>query len=287
MIKHPAVCSLVASCVALLVCVSPSFGETPDTSQEKTSQPIRVGVLSSAAEPGKNTSQGLYIKILRNAGMEAKAVSAEAVRAGALNDLDIFIIGGGSGTAFNKALGAEGGELVEKFVEQGGGVLASCAGGYSFARGHSEALSYVEIANAVIIDNENRRWARGKGNVEIETGYDKAPTVTMFYANGPLWKITDEPGFGVTKALGSFRTDIKKKGDEGGVMPGTPAILGGTYGKGRFVLFSAHPEFHWKLGNPPLVADAARWVVQGELKPGEDVNWASVFPSSGQPKEEK
>lgn len=271
-------CSRLVTCITLLTLASSSLAETPQVS---TSQPIRVGVLSSAAEPGRNTSQGLYIRILREAGMDAKAVSAEAVRAGALADLDIFIIGGGSGTKFNQSLGANGGALVEEFVEQGGGVLASCAGGYSFARGHSEALAYIEIANAIIIDNKNGRWARGKGNVEIATGLEARPTVTMFYANGPLWQITQEPGFGVTKALGSFQTDIKKKEDQGGVMPGTPAILGGTYGKGRFVLFSAHPEFHWKLGNTPLVADAARWVVRGELQSGEEITWQTVFPSTG------
>ena len=263
---------------ALLTCVTASHAETDSTS----AKPIRVGVLSSKSEPGKNTSQGLYIRILREAGMEAKAVSGEDVRAGALDDLDIFIIGGGSGTKFNKSLGEDGGEMVEKFVQQGGGVLASCAGSYSFVRGHNEALCYIEIANAVCIDYEDGRWARGKGDVEIETGSGAKPTVKMFYANGPLWKITDEPGFGVTKALGSFQTDIKKKSDKGGVMPGTPAVLGGTFGKGRFVLFSAHPEFHWKLGNPPLVVDAARWVVQGELKPGEEVDWQNVFRSTNE-----
>lgn len=258
---------------ALSTCTKPGLAEID-------AKPIRVGVLSSKDEPSKNSSQGLYIRILREAGMEAKAVSGEEVRAGALDDLDIFIIGGGSGTKFNKSLGKDGGELVEKFVRQGGGVLASCAGGYSFVRGHNEALGYIEIANAICIDTKDGRWARGKGDVEIETGLATQPTVKMFYANGPLWKITDAPGFGVTKALGSFQTDIKKKNDKGGVMPGTPAVLGGTFGKGRFVLFSAHPEFHWKLGNPPLVVDAARWVVQGELKPGEEVNWQNIFPST-------
>lgn len=246
----------------------------------KTNPPIRVGVLSSQVEPSKNSSQGLYIRILREAGMEAKAISGEDVRAGALDDLDIFIIGGGSGTKFNKSLGEDGGELVEQFVQRGGGVLASCAGGYSFVRGHYEVLGYVEIANAVCIDTQNGQWARGKGVVVIETGSAAKPTVKMFYANGPLWQITDEPGFGVTKSLGNFQTDIKKQNDRGGVMPGTPAVLGGTSGKGRFVLFSAHPEFHWKLGNPPLVVDAARWVVQGELSQGEEVNWQNVFSST-------
>ncbi len=241
---------------------------------------IRIGVLSSLDEPGSNSSQGLYIRILREAGMKAGAVSPGAVKNGALDDLDIFIIGGGSGSKFNTLLGADGCAKVEDFVRAGGGVLASCAGGYSFVRGHNEALSLLEIANARCVDTENGRWARGKGVVEIATDDAATPSLKIFYANGPIWQITDAPGFGVTKALATYVTEVKKEGDPGGVMAGTPAILGGTFGRGRYVLFSAHPEFQEKLGNFPLIVEAARWVVRGPLKPGETVDWKSVFPAS-------
>ena len=243
-----------------------------------SSATIRVGVLSNVAEPGKDTSQGCYIRILRDAGMQSRAVSAEEIKAGALDKLDIFVIGGGSGTKFNASLGPEGGHLVEEFVRKGGGVLGSCAGGYSFVRGHNEALCYIEIANARCVDYADGHWARGKAVVDIAPEAAGIPVRKMFYANGPLWEITNEPGFGLTKSLAHFVSDVKKKAAPGGVMPGTPAILAGTFGRGRFVLFSAHPEFHRKLGNNPLVADAARWVVCGPLVPHEKVEWRTVFP---------
>ncbi|RYD68674.1 MAG: hypothetical protein EOP83_00340 [Verrucomicrobiaceae bacterium] len=236
-------------------------------------------MLSASERPGPNTSQGLYIRILREAGMDAGPVSAEAVKRGALDELDIFVIGGGSGTAFNKSLGADGGAKVEAFVKAGGGAMGSCAGGYSFVRGHNEGLRYIEIANAVCIDTENGRWARGSGAVSIAPEGEGFPSLTMYYANGPLWKITDVPGFGRTEALARFVTDVKKEGDAGGVMPGSPAILGGTFGDGRFVFFSAHPEFKWKLGNTPMVVDAARWVVRGKLAAEEKISYEAVFPS--------
>ena len=247
--------------------------------QAQETKSIHVGVLSQAEAPAENTSQGLYISILKAAGMDAKAVSAEAVKAGALEKLDIFIIGGGSGTAFNKSLGPDGGAKVEAFVKAGGGVMGSCAGGYSFVRGHNEALRYIEVANAVCIDTENGRWARGGGEVEIAPAADGLPKLKMFYMNGPLWKITDAPGFGQIAALATYVSDVKKKDDPGGIMPGTPAILAGTFGDGRFVLFSAHPEFHKKLGNNPMVVDAARWVVRGKLAAEEKIDYRAVFPS--------
>lgn len=240
----------------------------------------RAVVLSAMQEPNENSSQGLYIRILREAGFEARAISAEEVRETKLANVDIFIIGGGSGSAFNRSLGAEGGKVVREFVRHGGGALASCAGGYSFAIGQKAELKYISIAHAEILDAQDGRWARGKGNVEIAPADKHYRPLTMFYANGPLWTIGKRHGADRTVALARFVSDVKKEGDAGGIMPGTPAILGGTFGDGRFVLFSGHPEFYKKLGNQPLVADAAHWVVAGPLEPEEPIRWADVFPSS-------
>lgn len=250
--------------------------------REKSAMPTpkkRVVVLSSAAEPGPNTSQGLYIKILKDAGFDARAINADEVREKKLEGIDIFVIGGGSGTAFNKSLGPEGGKVVQDFVRRGGGALASCAGGYSFVIGHNEALKYIELAQARCIDYENNRWARGAAEVAIKPADERFAPFKMYYANGPLWEISKDQGADKTVALAHFVDDVKREGDAGGVMPGTPAILGGTYGDGRFVLFSAHPEFHSKLGNNPAIVDAANWVVRGKLKPAEAIKWEEVFPS--------
>jgi glutamine amidotransferase-like uncharacterized protein len=240
----------------------------------------RVAVLSVFDEPKESTSQGLYIKILREAGFDARAISAEELRESKLDGFDIFVIGGGSGTAFNKSLGPEGGKVIQEFVRKGGGALASCAGGYSFVKGQNEALKYIAIAKANVIDADDGRWARGKGEVEIAPADDRYCPLKMFYQNGPLWEIVQEQGDDRTVALARFRSDVKKKDDPGGIMPGTPAILGGTYGRGRFVLFSGHPEFYKKMGNHRLVADAARWVTRGPLKADEPIRWDDVFPNS-------
>lgn len=273
--------------VALVVTFSPLWLQAESGAEERDGSRKRVAVLSAAEVPGENTSQGLYIRILRESGFEARAINAEEVRDRKLDGIDIFIIGGGSGTAFNKSLGPEGGKVVQEFVRKGGGALASCAGGYSFVNGQNEALKYISIAKANVIDSQDGRWARGKGNVEVAPVDDRYCPLTMFYANGPLWEIAKDQGDDRTVALARFQGDVKKGDDPGGVMPGTPAILGGTYGQGRFVLFSGHPEFYKKMGNQPLVADAARWVTRGELKPDEQIRWDDVFPSYVKQKSDK
>lgn len=257
-----------------------SLSQQIDSDLPAQKKKIRVGVLSQSEEPKSNTSQGLYISILASAGIDAKAISAEQVKQGGLDELDLFIIGGGSGTKFNASLGEDGGQLVEQFVKRGGGVIGTCAGGYSFVLGHNEALRYIEVANARCIDTKDGRWARGKGNVQIVPADDTFRPLKMYYANGPLWEIANEPGFGKIEVLARFNTDIHKEGEAGGIMLGTPAILAGTFGDGSFVLFSAHPEFYKSLGNHPLVIDAARWATKGRLSNEEKISWPEVFPSS-------
>ncbi len=275
---------ILCGMAAMLGWQSAAVAADPSAAAPGKSPGIRVGVLSKAVEPAADTSQGLYLSILRQAGMQARAVSAQQVKDGILDELDIFIIGGGSGTAFNASLGEDGGRRVMDFVRKGGGAMGSCAGGYSMVRGHNEALRFIELANARCLDVADGRWARGSGVVEIAPADPLAPHRRMYYANGPLWEITREPGFGQTVALARFVGDVKKPGDAGGVMPGTPAILGGTFGRGRYVLFSGHPEFQHHLGNNPLVVDAARWVIRGPLAAGEKVEWRAVFPETvGQP----
>lgn len=278
---------LVAACIAFAVplLLTPSNADAAESEGSAVSKK-RVAVLSALETPGENTSQGLYLRILQEAGFEARAIRADEVRTGRLDGVDIFIIGGGSGTAFNKSLGPEGGKVVQEFVRNGGGALASCAGGYSFVNGQNEALKYISIAKANVIDFQDGRWARGKAEVEIAPVDEGYQPLTMLYANGPLWEIANDQGPDRTVALAHFRSDVKRGDDPGGVMPGTPAILGGTYGKGRFVLFSAHPEFHKKLGNQPLVVDAARWVTKGELSRDKPIRWGDVFPSSRRQKAE-
>ena len=242
----------------------------------------RVAVLSALAEPRTNTSQALYLRALRDAGFEGRGISAQEVRDGKLAGFGLFIIGGGSGSGFNRSLGSNGCQAVQAFLRAGGGALASCAGGYSFARGQKAELQYMTVARAAIFDAKDGRWARGTGEVDIAPEDDRFAPPRMFYANGPLWQLDPEAGAGAdrTVALARFRGDIHKAGDAGGVMPGTPAILAGTFGTGRFVLFSAHPEFTKRLGNRPLIVDAARWVTRGRLAPDEPIRWADVFPSA-------
>jgi hypothetical protein len=72
-------------------------------------------------------------------------------------------------------------------------------------------------------------------------------TETVRYANGPLFDLAlareNPPGdAGEIEVWCTFATDFFKPGGAEGLMPGTPAIVAGSYGKGRVVAISPHPE---------------------------------------------
>ena len=89
-------------------------------------------------------------------------IKADAIRAGCLDEYDVLIQPGGSGSRQGKTLGEEGREKIRAFVRNGGGYLGICAGAYLATRDYSWSL---HILDARVVDKEH--WARGTGDVDI------------------------------------------------------------------------------------------------------------------------
>ncbi|MDP6369908.1 MAG: biofilm PGA synthesis protein PgaB, partial [Planctomycetota bacterium] len=97
-------------------------------------------------------------------------------------------------------------------------------------------------------------WRRGEGGVDVEwTGSGRAllakdssaALVERFeieYANGPILEAARQPELEDFEVLLWFRGELAENGAPLGVMPGTPAVVGAAFGKGRAMAFSPHPE---------------------------------------------
>ena len=59
---------------------------------------------------------------------EAKYVSPEEIQQGALNNFDVVLFPGGSGSGERRALGESGWRELRAFLENGGGYYGTCAG---------------------------------------------------------------------------------------------------------------------------------------------------------------
>ena len=217
--------------------------ETPTTAKP----PIRVVIfndLGGGDEGPKNLERCL-------AGPEftTKRVKGSDIRDGALNDADVLIHPGGSGSKQAAALGELGRERVRRFVENGGGYVGICAGAYLATTDYTWSLG---ILDAKVIDRAH--WARGTGNVELKlsnAGCSFFPVakdskakdvVTVYYGQGPLLAPGGRDEVPDYEELAAYQTEIAKKGAPTGVMKGTTAAALGKFGHGRVFCFSPHPE---------------------------------------------
>lgn len=177
-------------------------------------------------------------------GYTYRRVGAKDIRDGVLKDIDVLVQPGGSGSKQAEALQPEGREAIRDFVKAGGGYVGICAGSYLATTDYTWSLG---ILNAKVIDRKH--WARGTGDVKIKLTDEgkellgsKDDLVEVYYGQGPLLSPDTKEGLPAYKPLALYETEIAKKGAPSGIMKGTTAIAASTFGKGRVICISPHPE---------------------------------------------
>lgn len=171
-------------------------------------------------------------------------LKAKDIQSGRLADFDILVMPGGSGSKQGKALGEEGRQQIRKFVSGGKLYVGVCAGAYLATCDYPWSL---HILDAKVIDRKH--WARGFGDVELSLtrtgrealGIDR-DRCTIYYHQGPLLAPAQNADVDDYQPLATFAGEIAKNGAPEGVMKGTTAVAAGTFGKGRVLCFSPHPE---------------------------------------------
>jgi len=173
-----------------------------------------------------------------------RRIGPAAVKNGALERFDILIVPGGSGSRQGRGLGSTGREAIRSFVETGGSYIGACAGAYLGSVSYDWSLGIVDVE---VIDRKH--WKRGTGIVDVEwTDHDlEQPRLGMGmsrirYANGPILAPAHREDILDYEVLGIYRGEIALNGAPAGVMPGTPAVVQGTWGGGRTILLSPHLE---------------------------------------------
>jgi glutamine amidotransferase-like uncharacterized protein len=225
---------------------------------------IRVLIYDDAGGGGQgpaNVSKCLAASAAKEFGFAI--VSAEQIRAGRLKEADVLVQPGGSGSKQAEALKPEGREAIKAFVRGGGGYVGICAGAYLASADYTWSL---HILNAKVVDRQH--WARGTGEVKVRMSAEgrklfgvNDEVVSVFYGQGPLLAPAEEAGLPAYQTLGTYETEIAKKGAPAGVMKGTTAFAAAGFGKGRVVCLSPHPEKSAELGG--MIRRAVEWAAGG------------------------
>jgi putative intracellular protease/amidase len=180
------------------------------------------------------------------------------IRNGILTEkkFDVVFMPGGMAPRHYEYLKDEGVAKVKEFVRNGGGYVGICAGAYNVCVEHKDYDCPWNYGLIRVQMKDLDHWNRGSGDV-CRITYTTVGKKTMCdkntnkedsvyrYANGPLFDILpkcDDPDVGEPIVFATFSTEFTNNGAPKGVMKGTPAVVGGTYGKGRALACSPHPE---------------------------------------------
>jgi predicted deacylase len=170
-------------------------------------------------------------------------VGPEDIRSGALDQFDVVIFTGGSGSKQAEAIGERGREQVREFVERGGGYVGICAGAYLACEGFSWGVKILDARTV------SPKWKRGSGTVTMELTEegrrilgDRTGPFDVRYVNGPILKPSTNAAIPDFKPLALFRTELAENDTPPGVMIDSPAVAAGECGRGRVIAFSPHPE---------------------------------------------
>lgn len=244
---------------------------------------LAVNVMRSTTESGR-TGVALYDaggtggKGVENIGriLESQPefilhhVGPADIQGGVLNQFDVVIFPGGSGSKEAAAIGPKGCRAVQDFVEHGGGYVGICAGAYLATAKYDWSLALVNAKAFTGYRNipgvgRKSMWFRGKGKVKMELTDqgrkilgDFQGLVELGYANGPILSPAAKEDLPEYVPLAFFRTEISKYEPQKGTMVDSPAIVASNFGNGRVIAISPHPE--GTEGLESLVRHATAWV---------------------------
>ncbi len=203
-------------------------------------------------------------KALKNLGLPFDLIRAEDIRAGNLNDYEMLFVPGGWASNKIKALGEIGVMAIRNFVSDGGSYLGFC-GGAGLATTGKDGIGLLNIkrrptkervpsfSGRICLNiNEHPLWREGKARL--------APTI--FHAWWPSQFIVEDKSIKILATYGealpdAFSSDINvgdvksdsrweelEKVYQINLNPkrlnNEPAVIEGTYGKGKVILSLVH-----------------------------------------------
>ena len=121
---------VVVSAAAVCGCATAPAARTAPAcpkAQACCKPPLKVAVYADAGPSGIGAAEWFRL-VNESPEMELHLVDGEAVRAGALEGLDLLVMPGGSSKTEFETLGTNGVKKLKSFVRNGGGYIGTCAG---------------------------------------------------------------------------------------------------------------------------------------------------------------
>jgi len=243
--------------------------------------PLRIAIYGGGGAPFN------HARIFAELGFQVEFISAQEIRAGKLDDYDLFAVPGGGGLAMVgqlNPLGEEGCRLIKAWVQRSGMYIGSCAGAFDAAIVAESFLEvcpqqrHLQLVNALIWNRGDTEWigleSPGVGVIESRNLKPEHPIMfglperfNITHYNGPLFDVDTDllPDSSMAtglSAVAGFSADFTHSErflrfsegcDPQATVLGKAShegrfnIVSGFNGLGRVVLFGSHPEFGYNL----------------------------------------
>lgn len=195
--------------------------------------------------------------------MRLKLVDGDAVATGALKGEDVVVMPGGDSKAEFTSLTEKGVEKFKEFILNGGGYVGTCAGCSILLNEEDRRLKivpYKRLGSTKLLNGDFNITKAGAEALGIAEGPRR-----IRYSGGPIIKKTDtEIANAKFEVFGTYAFEAATNGRANPEMFGAPAILGGTYGKGKVFTIVSHPEYFEETLD--IVEGAFKFVSGREIK---------------------
>ncbi|MBP5509966.1 MAG: hypothetical protein J6Z49_03540 [Kiritimatiellae bacterium] len=224
---------------------------------------IKTGVYVSKGLSGGGAIE--WIRLVHDAPeLDLTLLDSAKIREGALDKLDMLVMPGGSSPDIKRDLGTNGAARIKAFIHNGGGYIGTCAGCCLMMEEAPDPSRGLDVMPFYRSGSKGRFLMPVGVNEKGEAALGvKNDTYWLQYSHGPIL----EPS---TNAIPDadfevWGTNLSDSGKFGGKleMYGRAAIVGGTYGKGRVVVTSCHPEY--LEATRPLIQGAFRYITGHEV----------------------
>ncbi len=236
--------ALAAGVLLLGGCATGKVEAVTGATPKAAAKPVRTGVFVGRGPGGAGVMEWVRI-VNESPELALTLVDSEMIAKGALDQLDLFVMPGGSSPRIKRDLGTNGTARIKDFIRRGGGYVGTCAGCcllldpvYDQRRGIGVIPFYRSGSKGqtVLPVTVNEKGAAALG---LNKG-----TYGLRYSYGPVLEPSTNAVEGAKFEVWATNAgDFEKPGGKP-EMYGRAAIVGGTYGKGRVVVTSCHPEYY-------------------------------------------
>ena len=254
---------LLSAAAALLLCAGCATVKNTPAAKPYTGKKLKVGFYVDQGSRGTGVLRLARLLYYSPQIETLELLKGDDLVKGKLKNLDLVVMPGGSSQLQMTSMTPAGVKALQEYVKNGGAYVGICAGFHITLNRPERAqlLPYTYLPDHV--------GFKGTPLIEITPEAQKmlginTHKIYVTYSRGPVAKAA-QWAKGTCKTLAVYKSSVAPNNRLGKSFYGTPAMIGGTYGKGKVIATSFHPEY--KLDTEHMVGGLVYAVTGVKLTP--------------------